>query len=291
MGQENDGDDFRARDDSPVPEGLRAHQSFAMVHASPMNVRPMSDDPDRAWRLAALNLTLGALFLAAIPGAFFLVHAHPWAMVLTIPVNACCFTGLFILAHEAIHGTLVPGFPRLGHALGRLFATVYALVDYDLLRARHHEHHAHVGTDADPDFDGDGRLLLHGARFMRRYLRWYSVPLLALAGNALGQRGYSAAMIGAYVAPVLLSTLIVFTVGIHLVHHPKLVEKYARNDTQRSVCIDFGRVGSALLILNFNTHWLHHARPRLSWWELGVHRDREPVRVTPGEAWRVLRLL
>lgn len=262
-----------------------------MVLRVPMNLNPMSDDPCRAWRLASLNMVLGAFFLAAIPAAFVLVHAHPWAMIVTIPVNACCFTGLFILAHEAIHGTLLPEFPRLGHVLGRVFASVYALVDYDLLRANHARHHRHVGTTDDPDYDAEGRILVHAARFMRRYLRWYSIPVLALAGHALGQRGFSLAMIGAYVAPVLLSTAIVFTVGIHLVHHPVLVAKYAPNDDQRAVCIDFGRVGSMLLILNFNTHWLHHAQPRLSWWELGVHRELEPIRVTPLEAWRVLRWL
>jgi beta-carotene ketolase (CrtW type) len=250
----------------------------------------MSDSPPEARRLGLSNVTLGALFLAAIPAAFALVHAHPWAMVLTIPVNACVFTGLFIFAHEAIHGTLVPEFPALGHVLGRLFATVYALVDYDLLRANHWKHHGHVASDADPDFDPSGRLLVHGFRFMRRYLRWYSVPLLALVGHLLGQAGYSAAMIGAYVAPVLLSTLVVFTVGIHLVHHPVLLARHAGGDPQRSVCIDLGRVGSALVILNFNVHWNHHAHPRLSWRELGAMREAEPVRVSLREAWGVLRL-
>lgn len=255
-----------------------------------MPPHPMSDNPAEARRLGRMNVALGAIFLAAIPAAFALVHAHPWAMVLTIPVNACAFTGLFILAHEAIHGTLVPGSPALGHALGRLFATVYALVDYDLLRANHWKHHGHVASEGDPDFDPSGRLLVHGFRFMRRYLRGYSVALLALAGHLLGQAGYSAAMIGAYVAPVLLSTLVVFTVGIHLVHHPVLLARHAAGDPQRAVCIDLGRVGSALVILNFNVHWNHHAHPRLSWWELGAMREAEPVRVSVREAWEVLRL-
>ena len=254
-----------------------------------MPVNPMSDNPAQARRLALLNLSLAALFLALIPGAFVLVDAHPWAMAFTIPINACAFTGLFILAHEAIHGTLLPGFPRVGHALGRLFATVYALVDYDLLRENHWKHHGFVATDRDPDFDGEGRLLLHAARFLGRYLRWYAIPLLALAGHLVGQAGHTAAMLGAYVVPVLLSTLVVFTVGIHLVHHPELLRTRASGDANRAVCIDLGRVGSALVILNFNVHWHHHAHPRLSWWELGACLSEEPVRVSPREAWRVLR--
>jgi beta-carotene/zeaxanthin 4-ketolase len=254
-----------------------------------MPERPMSDTPAHARRLALLNASLSVVFLALIPASFAVVDAHPWAMVLTIPVNACAFTGLFIFAHEAIHGTLLPGFPRLGHALGRLFATVYALVDYDLLRANHWQHHGHVATDRDPDFDGEGRLLLHAARFLGRYLRWYAIPTLALAGHLVGQAGHTAAMLGAYVVPVLLSTLVVFTVGIHLVHHPELLRTRTGGDAQRSVCVDLGRVGSALMILNFNVHWHHHAYPRLSWWELGACREHEPVRVSPREAWRVLR--
>ena len=251
----------------------------------------MADDPVRARRLLALNGTLATVLLAAIPVAFVLVDAHPWAMLVTIPLNTCVFTGLFILAHEAIHGTLFPGHPRLGHAVGRVFATVYALVDYDLLRENHRKHHACVATVGDPDFDGEGRLLAHGVRFLRRYLRWYALPLLAASGHLVGQAGHTAAMLGAYVVPVLLSTLVVFTVGIHLVHHPELLRTHAAGDPQRSVCIDLGRIGSAVLILNFNVHWHHHAHPRLSWWELGSMRDHEPVRISVAEAWRALRFI
>ena len=89
---------------------------------------------------AALNLLLGAVFLASLPLGFFAVDAHPrWALLIT-PWLVCCFTGLFILAHEAIHQTLVPGSPRLGHALGWLFAFAFVFMDYGTLRARHCEH-------------------------------------------------------------------------------------------------------------------------------------------------------
>ena len=120
------------------------------MRATTMPLRPMSDDPARAWRLALLNASLGALFLALVPAAFFLVAAHPWAMLVTIPVNACAFTGLFILAHEAIHGTLLPGFPRLGHALGRLQLLAELLFEtIEQLEGR-------GGTNGQHDGDGEG---------------------------------------------------------------------------------------------------------------------------------------
>jgi beta-carotene ketolase (CrtW type) len=238
---------------------------------------------------AALNLALGAVFLASIPLGFFAIDAHPlWALAIS-PWLVCCFTGLFILAHEAIHGTLLPGHPRLGHALGWLFAFAYAFMDYGRLRARHAEHHRAPGRETDPDAHPSGRFLPHFAVFLFRYLRLSQLALLVFAGNAVGQAGHTRAMLCAYVGPAVVSTLIVFTVGIFLVHHPKLRAAGVADERHRSVGVDLGGAGSLLAILFFNTHWLHHEHPHLTWLQLGLFRAREPRWVTPGEALRLVR--
>ena len=238
---------------------------------------------------AALNLALGAVFLASIPLGFVAIDAHPlWALAIS-PWLVCCFTGLFILAHEAIHGTLVPGHPRLGHALGWLFAFAFVFMDYGTLRARHFEHHQRPGREGDPDAHPSGRFLPHFASFIYRYLRIWQVALLVLAGNAVGQAGHTRAMLCAYVVPAIASTLIVFTVGIFLVHHPRLRALGVADERHRSVGVDLGGAGSLLAILFFNTHWLHHEHPQLNWLQLGLHRSREPRWISLGEAVRLSR--
>ena len=238
---------------------------------------------------APLNLALGALFLASIPVAFLAIDAHPLAALWLSPWLVFCFTGLFILAHEAIHGTLLPGHPRLGHALGWLFAFAYAGMDYRTLRARHREHHAAPGRAEDPDAHQSGRFLPHFLGFIYRYLRIWQVALLVLVGNQLGQAGHTRAMLCAYVGPVVASTLVVFTVGIFLVHHPKLWRAGVADERHRSVGVDLGGAGSLLAILFFNTHWLHHEHPHLTWVQLGRYRAREPRWVSLFEAVRVVR--
>jgi beta-carotene ketolase (CrtW type) len=237
---------------------------------------------------AALNLALGAVFLASIPLGFFAVDGWPLAALVVTPWLVFCFTGLFILAHEAIHQTLVPGWPRLGHAFGWLFAFAFVFMDYGTLRARHSEHHGSPGRDADPDAHPSGRFLPHFASFLYRYLRIWQVALLVLAGNAVGQAGHTRAMLCAYVAPAIASTLIVFAVGIFLVHHPKLRAAGAADERHRSVGVDLGGAGSLLAILFFNTHWLHHEHPQLNWLQLGLYRSREPRWVSLGEALRTV---
>ena len=236
-----------------------------------------------------LNLALGALCLASLPAGFLLVDRFPLAALAVSPWLVCCFTGLFILAHEAIHGTLWPGWPRLGHACGRLFAFAYASMDYGTLRANHWEHHRAPGRDGDPDAHPGGRFLPHLAAFALRYLRWWQVLILVAAGNRLGEAGHTRAMLCAYVGPVVASTLVVFTVGIFLVHHPALLALGEADPRHRAVGVDLGPLGSLFAILFFNTHWLHHEHPQLTWVQLGLLRPREPrwlsLRAALGAVW------
>ncbi|MBS2021730.1 MAG: fatty acid desaturase [Deltaproteobacteria bacterium] len=238
---------------------------------------------------AALNLSLLTIFLASIPLSFLALDRHPRLAAVLTPWMVFAFTGLFILAHEAIHGTLVPGRPRLGHALGRLAAFAYAFMDYGRLRARHAQHHAAPQSPDDPDAHASGRFLPHLFAFALRYLRWWQVALLVLVGNRVGQAGHTFAMLFAYVLPVVCSTLVVFSLGIFLVHHPRLAQRGLADARHRTVAIDPGLLPSLLSILFFNYHWLHHEHPHLTWLSLGRLRVREPLRISLTQALRELR--
>ncbi|GAC1547546.1 MAG: hypothetical protein NVS2B9_14600 [Myxococcales bacterium] len=238
---------------------------------------------------ALLNLSLGALFLASIPLGFLAVDRTPLAAAPLFPWLTVSFTGLFILAHESIHGLLVPGRPRLGAALGRVFAFAYAFMDYGRLRAAHRAHHAAPGTALDPDAHASGRFFPHLAAFLWRYLTVPQLALLVLAGDRLGSHGHTRAMLLAYVGPIACSTLIVFSLGIYLVHHPRLVELGLADARHRAVAVDPGPVLSLFAILFFNYHWLHHEHPHLTWVSLGRLRAHEPRRLALREALSAVR--
>ena len=92
--------------------------------------------------------------------------------------------GLFIIAHDCMHGSLAPGWKRLNTAIGTLSLAVYAGFSYGKLLPAHHQHHAAPGTADDPDFSVTHAtsLPLWYIEFVRRYfgLREFAVLTVIL---------------------------------------------------------------------------------------------------------------
>ena len=81
-------------------------------------------------------------------------------------------TGLFILAHDAMHQSLVPNNAKLNHAIGKFAIGLYAVLNYDQCLLNHQRHHQIPGQIGDPDFH-DGSTpqgLSWYFRFLRTYL-------------------------------------------------------------------------------------------------------------------------
>lgn len=121
-------------------------------------------------------------WLASLIG-LLLAHSAPWspaAILLAIAVRTFLQTGLFILGHDAMHRTLVPGRPALNDGLGRLALLLYAGLPFGRCRRHHLRHHRSPGSARDPDFrldSGDGALRWY-VRFMGNYLSWNQLGLL-----------------------------------------------------------------------------------------------------------------
>jgi beta-carotene/zeaxanthin 4-ketolase len=89
-------------------------------------------------------------------------------------------TGLFIVAHDAMHGTVLPMAGAISplrnrywnDQIGRLAMTLYALLPYQKLATNHQRHHLYPGQVNDPDFhDGVHQdVLAWYLTFMGRYL-------------------------------------------------------------------------------------------------------------------------
>ena len=124
---------------------------------------------------------IGVAWLAVHVSAIFLWEWR-WATLpaaaALILVQAWLSTGLFIVAHDAMHGSLAPGRPRLNDAVGRAALMIYAGLDYDRLRPAHFAHHKAPGTDGDPDFHPD-RPRAFGPWLLRFFFGYYTHAQLA----------------------------------------------------------------------------------------------------------------
>lgn len=164
-----------------------------------------------------LSLLLALLFHARHGGLPF------WAYLLALPLMSFCFTGLFILSHDALHGTLVPGWPSMNRALGRLSFFLYAGLPFRKMRAAHQKHHDVPTTHEDPDsyFPGRPQLMRWYLKFMWTYaspstLLFFSAALVLC--QALGVATLDFFFLWAL--PALLSSFQFFYFGTYRPHRP-----------------------------------------------------------------------
>lgn len=225
---------------------------------------------------ASLALLIFGAWLSSL--LFLLGERAPvlaWWLPLAILGRTFLHTGLFIVAHDAIHGSLWPSSRRLNHALGWVAAAAYALFPLARLAAAHHTHHAAPGSAADPDFAPAGQRSFWRwyLGFMRRYLSLGQLAGLALLFN-VAEHGLGVPaprLLLFWVLPSLLSTLQLFYFGTYLPHRPGR-EPFADHHHARSTAQAPWR--SLLACYHFGRHWQHHAVPGVPWWRL--HRVPPP---------------
>ncbi len=216
-----------------------------------------------AW--AAGLVLLLSLPLGALPPA----PVGPLLIGAGLAVQTFLYTGLFITAHDAMHGTLCPRAPRLNDALGALAVGLYALFSFSRLRAAHHRHHATPAQPGDPDSHDGQRtgLVAWYLAFMGRYLRPGQLVGMALVFNLL-RHGLGLPLANVllfWVAPALLSTVQLFVVGTWLPHRPR---PGGHRDHHRAHTLDLPVWLSFFACYHFGYHHEHHLRPGVPWWRL-----------------------
>ena len=96
-----------------------------------------------------------------------------WLLVVAhVLVQGYLSTGLFITAHDAIHGTVSPR-KSINSFIGTLAAFLFAGLSYRRLSVNHHLHHAHPADDYDdPDYHASNSYVPWFVAFMRHYASW-----------------------------------------------------------------------------------------------------------------------
>jgi beta-carotene ketolase (CrtW type) len=229
----------------------------------------------------ARQARIGLALAAAISGAWLAIHVWgiffwtwtpasvPLAAMLVV-VQAWLSTGLFIVAHDAMHGALAPGRPRVNRAVGTASLALYAGLSYRRLEPKHHLHHRHVGTADDPDFSADHPR--SAPRWFGAFFRsYYSHAQIArITGVALVYMLLLGAPLGNiavfWAAPAFLALGQLFLFGTYLPHRHE-DEPFADRHRARST-----RVGPLLSLLTCyhfgGYHHEHHLSPNTPWWAL-----------------------
>ena len=168
--------------------------------------------------VALLILTLWAALLGWLLARYRPDWYSPAPYLLAL-LQTHLYTGLFITAHDAMHGVVSPN-KRLNNALGTLAAGLFAYNWFPGQLPKHHAHHRHVGTPDDPDFH-DGRhpgFLPWFVRFAWNYVAWWQVLLMAATYNGLKLFFPQANVIAFWMLPAVLATLQLFFFGTYLPH-------------------------------------------------------------------------
>lgn len=249
---------------------MKMEGSTLPMHATP-GPRDIAERQQRRIGLTLATLIIIAWGILHVGLIFFwpLTGAGLVAAVPLVLLQTWLYVGLFIIAHDCMHGSLAPFRPGLNRAVGQLCLFVYAGFSFDQLNVEHHKHHRHAGTPDDPDFDATPP---HGfwrwfAAFFRHYFGWRQVAIIAIVSLVyLLVLGASLANLLLFWAlPGLLSALQLFTFGTYLPHKPG-PDAFADRHNARTQ--PFPVWLSLLTCFHFGFHHEHHLYPGLPWWRL-----------------------
>ncbi len=201
--------------------------------------------------------------------AAWLAFDLPWGWAPAIVLlQTFLHTGLFITAHDAMHGTVAPGHARWNHLLGRVAVGLYAAFPYGTLLPAHHAHHRAPATPDDPDFHrGHPGFWGWYRDFLGGYLSWPQFLAMAAVYNVLVHLvGVPEPRVIVYwVTPALLSTLQLFYFGTW---RPHRTPPGGHTDHHRATSETWPAWAMFLTCWNFGLHHEHHARPGVPWWRL-----------------------
>jgi len=181
-------------------------------------------------------------------------------LYLFILVQMHLYTGLFITAHDAMHGTVSPN-KTLNNLAGHTCTLLYALFWYPKLYAKHHQHHSHVHTAADPDYH-EGNFVQWYISFIRNYLSIWQIVAMAILFNILKLWIPQENLLLFWVLPSLLSTVQLFYFGTYLPHKGEHDNRHQSRSQAKNHVVAF------FSCYFFGYHYEHHDAPWLPWWKL-----------------------
>lgn len=212
-----------------------------------------------------LGILIALLVLGSWLASIILLMQWPinWANPLFyvfVLIQMHLYTGLFITAHDAMHGTISAN-KTINNVIGYTATLFYAVFWYPQLYTKHHKHHSHVHSDDDPDYHR-GSFFAWYFTFIRNYLSIWQIVVMAVLFNILKLWIPQANLLLFWVVPSLLSTLQLFYFGTYLPH------KGQHNNKHQSRSLPKNHVWAFISCYFFGYHYEHHDSPGTPWWLL-----------------------
>jgi beta-carotene/zeaxanthin 4-ketolase len=182
-------------------------------------------------------------------------------------------TGLFIIAHDAMHHNLIPNHRSLNHLIGKFAVTVYGFLPYKHCCTNHFNHHRFPSQSGDPDFHGsEANPIFWYYKFLREYLplRSQIIFLASVISIFLGLIViFDVSLLNLilfWMLPLVLSSLQLFFFGTYLPHRQVYENP---NFSPRLHSDRYSVIWSFFSCYNFgHYHWEHHQYPKTPWYKL-----------------------
>ncbi|MBM0743987.1 fatty acid desaturase [Phormidium sp. CLA17] len=209
-----------------------------------------------------------------------------WTLLSIVPAvlgRTFIQTGLFIVVHDAIHGSVFPKSRLWNHRIGNLAITLYGFLPYEKLALNHWKHHRSPGQPDDPDFhDGVHRGFLAwyikfmtdeyvDAELRRKLLLYMAIAFVSLR---FGLQVSGLNLFLFWLLPLILSSLQLFYFGTYLPHRSS--NNYDSHNSHNAVSSNFPTIVSFFTCYHFGYHWEHHEYPDIAWYKLPqAHHSRQ----------------
>ena len=225
-------------------------------------------------RDAIIGVALAAFILSAWGGllVWSLFHWDWHSMPILVPaivaLQCWLYVGIFIVAHDAIHGTVWPGARHFNRVIGTVCLFLYAGFRFSELAKHHRAHHKFSGTASDPDFceTSPRSFPVWYISFFRQYFSLPQVVILACFTALIVFFGVPFSKLLIFWAlPALLSSLQLFYFGTYLPHRH---EDHGFCDPHNARNLKQSWVVSLISCFHFGHHHTHHDRPMVPWWKL-----------------------
>jgi beta-carotene/zeaxanthin 4-ketolase len=189
--------------------------------------------------------------------------------LLFIIIQTHLYTGLFITAHDSIHGVVMAQNKKINYAIGFLTATLFAFNYYPILEKKHHDHHKFVVSENDPDYHFGGFWAWY-FKFLMEYVSIWQIIAMAITYNLLKLVFPMENLILFWIIPSILSTFQLFYFGTYIPHKGE----HAPNDLYKAKSQKLNHFLAFISCYFFGYHHEHHAQPYLPWWKLAEARER-----------------
>ncbi len=254
-----------------------------MIQLVPPPPRTEADPEVGQYQNGGILFAIGIITVWAVSLILLLsIDIQGWSIWVLLPIvlwQTFLYTGLFITAHDAMHGVVFPGNPKFNHFMGSLCLALYGLLPYQKLLKKHWIHHHHPASDLDPDFhDGKHKnFFAWYAYFMKAYWNWGQILTLMAIYNIIKPTLHipDNNLTYFWVIPSLLSSVQLFYFGTFLPHQEPAT---GYSDPHRSQTIARPVIWSFITCYHFGYHEEHHEYPHVPWWGLPkVYKNRSLV--------------